>query len=93
MAISDDDKTTLFWVGLGLVILLTLVDGWAWVGYYLGLRGHPSQGVSTTTSVPGTGPRYGGDLDCEDIGREIHVGRSDPHGLDRDGDGIGCEGW
>ncbi len=33
------------------------------------------------------------DLDCEDIGQEIWVGDDDPNGLDRDGDGWGCEGW
>jgi hypothetical protein len=35
----------------------------------------------------------GGDLDCADIGHEVRIRGSDPHGLDRDGDGIGCEGW
>ncbi len=33
------------------------------------------------------------DLDCEDIGDEVWVGDDDPDGLDRDGDGWGCEGW
>ena len=38
-------------------------------------------------------PAYDGtDLDCSDIGREVPVTGSDPHGLDADGDGIGCEG-
>ena len=32
------------------------------------------------------------DLDCADVGKNIKVTGSDPHGLDRDGDGIGCEG-
>ncbi len=37
---------------------------------------------------------YGsGDLDCADIGRSVAISGSDPHGLDADGDGIGCEGW
>jgi hypothetical protein len=31
------------------------------------------------------------DLDCEDVGSNIPVGRDDPNGLDRDGDGIDCE--
>ena len=35
----------------------------------------------------------GGDLDCRDIGHEVRVDGADPHGLDRDGDGISCEGW
>jgi len=32
------------------------------------------------------------DLDCADVGKNIKVTGSDPHGFDRDGDGIGCEG-
>lgn len=37
-------------------------------------------------------PRNSPDLDCADVGKNIRVSGSDPHGLDRDGDGIGCEG-
>ncbi len=38
-------------------------------------------------------PAYDGtDLDCADIGREVDVSGADPHGLDADGDGVGCEG-
>lgn len=33
------------------------------------------------------------DLDCSDIGTSVSVGASDPHGLDADGDGVGCETW
>ncbi len=37
-------------------------------------------------------PAYNGsDLDCADIGHQVRVGALDPHGLDRDGDGVGCE--
>lgn len=43
------------------------------------------------TYIP-AGPSGGGpDLDCRDIGHKVRVGSSDPNGLDRDGDGIGCE--
>lgn len=35
----------------------------------------------------------GGDLDCEDVREEVWVGDYDPHNLDGDGDGWGCEGW
>ena len=31
------------------------------------------------------------DLDCSDVGQKIWVGDYDPHRLDRDGDGWGCE--
>jgi micrococcal nuclease len=48
---------------------------------------------------PGCDPNYAGacvplsssDLDCADIGRPVAVVRSDPHRLDGDGDGRGCE--
>jgi hypothetical protein len=37
-------------------------------------------------------PAYDGeDLDCSDIGHPVRVDGADPHGLDRDGDGVGCE--
>ncbi len=36
-------------------------------------------------------PPYPPDLDCADVGGPIAVTGSDPHGLDRDGDGIACE--
>jgi hypothetical protein len=36
-------------------------------------------------------PPYPPDLNCPDIGRPVTVTGSDPHGLDRDGDGIACE--
>lgn len=31
------------------------------------------------------------DLNCSDIDFAVEVVGSDPHGFDRDGDGIGCE--
>ncbi|MET9516537.1 thermonuclease family protein [Streptomyces sp. NPDC002994] len=37
------------------------------------------------------GPPPGPDLDCSDIQGPVMVGSDDPHRLDRDGDGIGCE--
>ena len=36
-------------------------------------------------------PAYPPDLNCPDIGHPVRVSGSDPHGLDRDGDGIACE--
>lgn len=36
-------------------------------------------------------PPYPPDLDCADVGGPIAVTGSDPHGLDRDGDGVACE--
>jgi hypothetical protein len=33
-----------------------------------------------------------GDIDCKDVGKNVKVGSDDPYDLDRDGDGIGCDG-
>jgi endonuclease YncB( thermonuclease family) len=44
--------------------------------------------------APGYSPcirPYPPDLDCPDIGHPVQVTGSDPHGLDRDGDGVACE--
>ena len=44
--------------------------------------------------APGYSPciaPYPPDLNCPDIGHPVHVTGSDPHGLDRDRDGIACE--
>lgn len=35
----------------------------------------------------------GHDLDCPQIGFEVHVTGNDPYNLDGDGDGWGCEGY
>ncbi len=37
-------------------------------------------------------PSYPPDVDCGDVGGEVTVTGSDPHGLDRDGDGVACGG-
>jgi hypothetical protein len=36
-------------------------------------------------------PDVGYDLDCADIDGPVQVLGADPHGFDRDGDGIACE--
>jgi hypothetical protein len=36
-------------------------------------------------------PNIGYDLDCSDFSGPVYVSPGDPHDLDRDGDGIGCE--
>jgi hypothetical protein len=33
------------------------------------------------------------DLDCDDFDGPVEVPYDDPDGLDKDGDGIGCEPW
>lgn len=63
----------------------------------------PTKRPATSTRVTGGNcapgyspciPPWPPDLDCGDLGglRDIRVTGSDPHGLDRDGDGIACEG-
>lgn len=49
---------------------------------------------------PDCNPNYSGcvenssyDLDCPDIGEEVEVLGNDEYGLDRDGDGYGCESY
>ncbi|WP_033328502.1 thermonuclease family protein [Streptomyces yerevanensis] len=42
------------------------------------------------SSLP-PGPPSGPDVDCSDLAGPVWVGDSDPHRLDRDGDGIGCD--
>lgn len=54
-----------------------------------------------TSSPNGCDPNYQGacvpddgyDYDCADIGAQVIVVGSDPDGLDRDGDGFGCESY
>ena len=36
-------------------------------------------------------PQGGPDMDCSDFSGPVDTSGGDPHGLDRDGDGIGCE--
>jgi len=66
--------------------------------------GSPQKTTSSKTQYSQTGsdcdPDYSGtcipknsrDLDCADVGKNVKVTGDDPHGFDRDGDGIGCEG-
>lgn len=49
----------------------------------------PEPGPSDEPSSPGL-PAGDGDLDCSDLDGPTPVGPDDPHRLDRDGDGIGC---
>jgi hypothetical protein len=43
---------------------------------------------SYTDDYPDAGS---GDIDCDQVDGPVAVDGSDPYGLDRDGDGIGCE--
>jgi hypothetical protein len=47
-----------------------------------------------TDGDPYAYPGWNGvDLDCADVGHTVKVTGSDPHRLDRDGDGWGCESF
>lgn len=53
---------------------------------------YPSSGSNCDPNYSGVCiPKDSPDLDCADIGGPVRVTGSDHHGLDRDGDGIGCE--
>lgn len=43
------------------------------------------------SSYSGCVPPYPPDIDCGEISGPVAVYGSDPHGLDADGDGSGCE--
>ncbi|MDP2711046.1 MAG: hypothetical protein Q8O56_07485 [Solirubrobacteraceae bacterium] len=54
--------------------------------------------AETTAPASGCDPNYSGcvppyppDVNCSDVSGPVQVLGSDPHGLDGDGDGIGCE--
>ncbi len=46
-------------------------------------------GESASPSAGATAP--GGDIDCDQVDGPIYVGPNDPHNLDGNGDGWGCE--
>ncbi|WP_254705802.1 excalibur calcium-binding domain-containing protein [Streptomyces vilmorinianum] len=51
----------------------------------------PTVPEDTIRSYPPGPPAGVPDVDCSDLPGPVWVGPSDPHRLDRDGDGIGCE--
>ncbi len=71
----------------------------AWSGCGSPQQKSSSYSSSYTSTSSNCNPNYSGicipkdspDLDCADIGGSVRVTGSDPHRLDRDGDGIGCE--
>lgn len=52
-----------------------------------------SEDSECDTNYSGCVPNVSYDLDCPDIGFNVVVYGSDPHGFDRDGDGYGCESY
>lgn len=72
----------------------------AWSGCDTSQQIKSSQQIESSQTNSDCDPNYSGacipknsaDLDCADVPKNIKVEGSDPHGLDRDGDGIGCEG-
>jgi hypothetical protein len=66
------------------------------LGSLVGCTQEPTPVVSEPPA--GCDPNYSGcvpgvdyDLDCADIDGPVQVLGGDPHGFDRDADGIGCE--
>lgn len=51
----------------------------------------PSDGGGSQGGYPPGPPAGVPDVDCSDLDGPVAVGTDDPHRLDRDGDGIGCE--
>jgi hypothetical protein len=51
----------------------------------------PPTSASCDPNYSGCVPPYPPDVDCADVGGPVSVYGSDPHGLDADGDGVGCE--
>lgn len=46
----------------------------------------PAGGAALTSSFA-----LNGDIDCDSVAMPVYVGGADPHNLDGDGDGVGCE--
>jgi hypothetical protein len=51
----------------------------------------PPEASGCDPNYSGCVPPYPPDVDCGDLSGSVQVTGSDPHGLDRDGDGVGCE--
>lgn len=51
------------------------------------------QGGGCNPNYSGCVPNVSYDLDCKDIGYSVQVIGYDQYGLDRDGDGVGCESY
>jgi cell wall-associated NlpC family hydrolase len=69
---------------------------WPVCGARAGLKaGTAAPALSGTGTAPkAVTPRSVADLDCKDIGHQVKiVNGSDPHRLDADGDGTGCESY
>jgi hypothetical protein len=76
----ERERLSLPWWGWLIVVWFgfwIVIAAWGWL-----------QDNGVAPSVP-----YISDLDCADVGHEVSVSGSDPHGLDADHDGVGCEGW
>jgi micrococcal nuclease len=52
---------------------------------------HPPTSAPAHSGLPPGPPAGIPDVDCSDLSGPVWVGSDDPHRLDRDGDGIGCE--
>lgn len=58
---------------------------------YLGAGEDNASTTRDEKLYPGISEYGTSDIDCSDLSGPVPVGGYDPHGLDRDGDGVGCE--
>lgn len=72
-----------------LVVGFVLVGG-LWLFQKASEEPDPPSPPPPVLVVPGRTPP-GGDLDCADFNGPVYVGDYDPHYLDADNDGVGCE--
>lgn len=79
------------WIALGAIVLGAVSCGTNAEPTRISDRG--SGGGGCHPDYSGCVPDDGYDLDCDDIGHGVSVSGGDEYGLDRDGDGYGCESY
>lgn len=78
-------------VAIGIVAIGLAVTGCGEVVEPQRISDSGSSEGSCHPDYSGCLPDDGYDLDCAEVGRPVRVSGGDEYGLDRDGDGMGCE--
>lgn len=81
---SGENNNDSGWGPLSVAWLVGMILFYGWVAF-----GEEPSSSTPSNNTPAISIQGG--LDCADISGSVIVGASDPHDLDRDGDGIGCE--